>query len=257
MKIAVCLKQVPARDAPLRIDPARAWVSDQDTGFEINEADAHALEEALLIKDRDGAEVVLISVGPERVTQVLREGLAKGADRAIHVLDPSAQERDPTELASLLASVAVSEEFGLILTGQQSDDAGFGQTGVALAELLDIPHASIVTRVKFDSDALNVTREVGGGWFQELALSAPAVLTLQAGINKPRYAGMKGIMAAKRKEIRTLAVTDLEGQPRPKSQRIEALFFPQQEKTTEFLEGAPAEVAAQLLDRLSPLISRS
>src|SRR3990172_5320083 len=135
MKIAVAIKQVPAKDAPLRIAESGAWIREADIGFEMNEPDGFALEEALRLKEKHGGEVVAVSMGPERAKQTIKETLAKGAHRAIHVADDKFYLLDPLGAAKSLAAAIEKEKFELILTGLQSDDHGFGQTGVLLAEL--------------------------------------------------------------------------------------------------------------------------
>ncbi len=203
MKIAVCIKQVPAKDAPLRIAEGGAWIRETDIGFEMNEPDSFALEEALRLKEKHGGEVVAVSMGPERAKQVIKEALAKGADRGIHVADDKFFLLDPLGSAKSLAAALQKEKFDLILTGLQSDDQGFGQTGVLLAELLGLPHATIIMQIEVQDGRMRLKRELEAGWFQWVELPLPAVLTIQSGINKVRYASLKGIMAAKKKEIVT------------------------------------------------------
>ena len=246
MKIAVSVKQVPARDWQPRLDPSRPWIREQDASFEMNEPDAYALEEGLRLKERHGGEVVACAAGPGRVTQVLREALARGADRAIHVDDEGLADADAFVVAGQLAAAVREERFDLILTGLQSDDQGFGQTGVVLAERLGYSHATIVMQVDVSGDGVRVKRELEGGWFQWVAMSLPAVLTIQSGINQLRYATLKGIMAAKKKEIRAIAPAAAIA-PR---QRIVSLYAPEKTKKTQLLGGSPAEAAAELVRRL-------
>src|ERR1700751_4220826 len=203
VNIIVCIKQVPAKDAPLAI--AGNWIKEADIGFEMNEPDSYALEEALRLKEKHGGEVVAISMGPERVKQTIKEALAKGADRGIHVVDAEFYKLDPLGSARSLAAAIHKETFDLILTGLQSDDQGFGQTGVLLAELLGLPHATIIMQIEVADAHLKLKRELEAGWFQWVELPLPAVLTIQSGINKVRYASLKGIMAAKKKEIAVIA----------------------------------------------------
>jgi electron transfer flavoprotein beta subunit len=245
MKIAVCIKQVPSRDWQPRVNEARTWVRDEDAAFEMNEPDAYALEEGLRLKERQGGEVVVCSAGPARVSQVIREALARGADRAIHVESDDLASADGAAVASVLAAAMSGESFDLVLTGLQSDDQGLAQVGVALAERLGVPHATIIMEVKVEDGALRVKRELEGGWFQWVAMSLPAVLTIQSGINQLRYATLKGIMAAKKKEIRKVAATA----PRSR-QRIVNLYAPQKTKQTTLIGGTPSEAAAELVKRL-------
>ncbi len=246
MKIAVCIKQVPSREWQPRINEAGTWIRDQDASYEMNEPDAYALEEALRLKERAGGEVVVCSAGPTRVAQVLREALARGADRAIHVEDDALASADAFVVADALASAMRDEKFDLVLTGLQSDDQGFAQTGVILAERLGMAHATIIMEVQVADGGLKVKRELEGGWFQWIALPLPAVLTIQSGINTLRYATLKGIMAAKKKEIRKAAPPA----GLAAKQQILKLYVPQKQKHTEMLTGGPADIAKQLVKKL-------
>jgi electron transfer flavoprotein beta subunit len=246
MKIAVCIKQVPTREWQPRLDEARTWIRDQDASFEMNEPDAYALEEGLRLRDRHGGEVVVCSAGPSRVTHVIREALARGADRALHVADDRLASADAAVVAGALAAAMRDERFDLILTGLQSDDQGFAQTGVVLAERLGLSHATIVVEVQVTGDGLRVKRELEGGWFQWIGMPLPALLTIQSGINQLRYATLKGIMAAKKKEVRQVAAPA----GLPPSHRIGSLAVPQKTKKTEVITGTPAEAAATLVRRL-------
>ncbi len=170
----------------------------------MNEPDSFALEEALRLKEKHGGEVVAISMGPERVKQTIKEALAKGAERGIHISDPEFFKLDPLGSACSIAAAIQKENFDLVLTGLQSDDQGFGQTGVLLAELLGRPHATIIMAIEVTDGRMKLKRELEAGWFQWVELPLPAVITIQSGINKVRYATLKGIMAAKKKEIATM-----------------------------------------------------
>ena len=259
MKIAVCIKQVTTRDWQPRLDEGGLWIREADASFEMNEPDAYALEEALRLKERAGGEVVVCSAGPARVAQVLREALARGADRAIHVENEALAAADAFVVASALAEAIRGEGFELILTGLQSDDLGSAQTGVILAELLGLSHATIVMEVTLgaaeagagsggSAGTVRVKRELEGGWFQWVAMPLPALLTIQSGINQLRYATLKGIMAAKKKEIRKVApAPDLVSSAR---QRFVGLHAPEKSKKTQLIEGAPADAAKELVRRL-------
>jgi electron transfer flavoprotein beta subunit len=249
LKIGVFVKQVPAKDAPLAILESGAWIRETDIGFETNEPDSYALEEALRLKEKHNGEVVAISMGPERAKQTIKEALAKGADRGIHVFDNEFFKLDPLASARSLAAAIKAENFDLILTGLQSDDQGFGQTGVLLAELLDRPHATIIMAIEAIDGGLKLKRELEAGWFQWVELPLPAVLSIQSGINKPRYATLKGIMAAKKKEIATIDRKSL-SVPETPTQHIERIYVPQKTKKTEFITGQPKEIAAKLIEKL-------
>ena len=243
MKIAVCIKQVVAREWPLRTDDAETWVKELDAGFEMNEPDAYALEEALRLKEQHGGEVVVCAAGPARVTQVIREALARGADRAIHIASDDLAVADAAAVAQGLAEALQDEAVDLVLTGLQSDDQGFGQTGVALADQLGIPHATIIMEVEVTDGQLRVKRELESGWFQWITLPTPALLTIQSGINQLRYATLKGIMAAKKKDVRTVTP---ESGVRARH-RILRLYTPEKAKQTQMIEGSAAEAAKELV----------
>ncbi len=246
MKIAVCIKQVPTRDWQPRVNEAKTWVRDQEAGFEVNEPDAYALEEGLRLKEKHGGEVVVCSAGPARVAQALREALARGADRAIHVEDDGLATADASAIAAALAAAMKDERFDIVLTGLQSDDQGFAQTGVMLAERLGIPSATIIMEVDVQGASVRVKRELEGGWFQWVTMPVPALLTIQSGINQLRYATLKGIMAAKKKEIRKAAPPA----GLASRQRVVSLYVPEKTKQTEMIGGSAAEAARQLVRRL-------
>jgi electron transfer flavoprotein beta subunit len=251
MKIAVCLKQVPTREWQPRLNDSKTWIREQDVSYEMNEPDAYALEEALRLREKHGGEVVVCSAGPARVQQVIREALARGADRALHVEDDSLAAADAFVSADALAAAMADEQFDLVLTGLQSDDQGHGQTGVILAERLGIPHSTIIMDVQVQEagaaqPALRVKRELEGGWFQWITMPLPALLTIQSGINQLRYATLKGIMAAKKKEIKKV--------PMPAglhpAQQIVSLALPSRSKQTQMITGSAGEAAKELVRRL-------
>jgi electron transfer flavoprotein beta subunit len=253
MKIAVCIKQVPTREWQPRLNDDKTWIRDQDVSYEMNEPDAYALEEALRLREKHGGEVVVCSAGPARVQQVIREALARGADRAVHVEDDALAAADASAAASALAAAMAEQGFDLILTGLQSDDQGHAQFGPVLAEKLSMPHSTIIMEVNVDPAAssgqagqsLRVKRELEGGWFQYVTMPLPALLTIQSGINQLRYATLKGIMAAKKKEI-----TKVAGSGGAARQKILALYAPEKAKQTVMIGGSPAEAARELVKRL-------
>ncbi|PYT20068.1 MAG: electron transfer flavoprotein subunit beta, partial [Acidobacteria bacterium] len=193
MKIVVSIKQVTARDSMLRVDTSRPWIQEADLSYEINEPDAYALEEGLQLKEKHGGEVVVLCAGPARAAQTIREALAKGADRAIHIEEENLGGFDPLGLARIMAAALQPEKPDLVVTGLQSDDLGYGQTGVILAEVLGLPHATIIMQVEKQDGTIRVKRELEDGWFQHVEMPLPALLTIQSGINKLRYATLMGI----------------------------------------------------------------
>ena len=247
MKIAVCIKQVPTREWQPRLNDDKTWVREQDVSYEMNEPDAYALEESLRLREKHGGEVVVCSAGPARVQQVIREALARGADRAIHVEDPALGSGDAYAAAAALAPAMAEEKFDLILTGLQSDDQGHAQFGPLVATRLGMPHSTIIMEVQVGGGGdLRVKRELEGGWFQYVTMPLPALLTIQSGINQLRYATLKGIMAAKKKEIKKVAPAA----PVQSRQKVLALYAPQKAKQTVMIGGSAAEAARELIKRL-------
>jgi electron transfer flavoprotein beta subunit len=254
VKIAVCVKQVPRRDDLLRINPEKTWVEEGSLSFEANESDTYALEEALRLKEKHGGEVVVVTLGPADASKTIKEALAKGADRAIHLTGPELVRLDAMGTARAIAAAVGPESPDLVFTGLQSDDLGYGQTGVVVAELLGLAHASIVIALESSEDGrtLRVKRELENGWFQWVSMPLPAVVTIQSGINKPRYASLKGIMGAKKKPVDQRSASDLGLDSAALAPRevVRSLAFPVREKQTEILEGDAEAVAAQLVERL-------
>lgn len=249
MKILVLMKQVANKDAILRINKDSTWIEEADLSFEVNEADGYALEEALRIKEKVGGEVVVCSMGPARAKTVIKDALARGGDRAIHVLGSNLGHLSPYAGASVLAEAIRGEQADLIMTGLQADDYGYGQTGVILAELLGLPHATIVIEVDATGEQLRVKRELESGWYQWYTMPWPALLTIQSGISQIRYATLKGIMAAKKKEIRDVPSADKATQP--SHQRIKKIYLPTKTKQTQLLGGGDAKKGAvELAEKL-------
>jgi electron transfer flavoprotein beta subunit len=233
----------------LKLNESGTWIR-EDVSYEVNEPDAYALEEALRQKEKHGGEVVVITSGPARAQQVLREALAKGADRAIHLEGEDFVRLDAFNTANAFAAAAKDEGFDLIFTGLQSDDYGFAQTGVILAELLGWPHATIIMQIEKNESGIRVKRELEAGFFQFVDMPLPAVLTIQSGINKLRYATLIGIKQAKNKPLKKIAFDEIKASLGQNLQKIEKLYVPQKTKKTEVLEGPPAEVAKKLVEKL-------
>jgi electron transfer flavoprotein beta subunit len=247
MKILVAIKQVPERDVQVRIAADGRWIDEEGLSYTINEPDAYALEEALQLKEKNGGEVVVVCAGPERVLSTLRDALAKGADRAIHIAADDLAQRDTLGVARMLADAAKTELPDLILTGLQSEDLGLGQTGVVLAELLGIPHATIIMQVEVTGAGVKVKRELEDGWFQHVEMPLPALLTIQSGGNRLRYATLMGIKKAKTKEVKTVEAAAVAVTQAVELMRV---YLPEKQKKTEMLTGTPGEIAAQLVEKL-------
>ena len=248
MKIIVTIKQVPARDSQLRI--SGKWIDDADLSYEINEPDAYALEAGLQLKEKHGGEVVALCAGPARAAQSIREALAKGADRAIHIEDDDLGASDPLAVAKLLAAALKTESPDLVLTGLQSDDLGYAQTGVIMAELLGMPHATIIMEVEKQDGGIRVKRELEDGWFQHVEMPLPALLSIQSGISKLRYATLMGIKKAKTKEVKRTSAADLGGAGATASITLDRVYLPERTKRTQLFEGNPKEAAAKLVEKL-------
>jgi len=257
MKIAVCIKQVPDTEARLKVAADGRWIVEDDLPFVINESDEYALEEALRIVEQQGGEVVVFSLGPERVRESLRKALALGAARAVHLAHPAFAGGDAIATGRALAAAIAREGCDLVLTGSQSDDAGFGATGTVVAGHLGWPHAWLVMGIEVETGGAGakVTREMESGLNEVFRVDLPAVLEVQAGINQPRYASLKGIMAAKKKEIAELAPADLGLEAEAvgsAGSRLEVLSvgFPDAGGGAQILEGEPAVAAKALVDKL-------
>ena len=243
MKIAVLVKQVPGSESVLPISEGRPWINEEPVTFVMNPPDNFALEEALLIKERkEEGEVVVVSMGPNRVQKVIREGLAKGADRGIHIEEDGPIETDPLLIAKRFAAVLKEEDFDLILTGLQSDDTGMGQTGVLIGEMLGMPTATLAIETDIQDDRIRLKRELESGWFQWIQLPLPASVSIQSGLNTPRYPSLKGIMGAKKKEIKTVLGSELDNGRR--SQSIDKIYVSQTSKQTEVID-SDVDVAVQ------------
>ena len=232
MKIAVLVKQVFGSESALQITDDSKWVKEDNASFVMNPPDNYAIEEALIIKEKLGeGEVVIVSQGPTRVQKVIREGLAKGADRGIHIEESGLIETDPLLVAKSIVSAIKDEKFDLILSGLQSDDTGMGQTGVLVGELLNMSVATLAIQTDIDKEKIRVKRELESGWFQWVTLGSSASVTIQSGINQPRYPSLKGIMGAKKKEIKVIESLSLD-----RKQSVDKVFVPQTSKETEIID---------------------
>src|SRR5947207_8600040 len=251
MKIVVMMKQVANKDAILRIDKDATWIEEGDLSFEVSESDGYALEEALRVREKLGGEVVVCSMGRQRVKSVIKDALARGADRAIHLVGDNLTHLTPYAAATVLADAIRDEKADLIMTGLESDDYGYGQTGVIMAELLGLPHATIVIEVDYSGEQLRVKRELESGWYQWYTMQTPCVLTIQSGISQIRYATLKGIMAAKKKEIREVQPSSEALAGAGEFQSVERIYLPLKQKQTQFLgDGDAKRGAAQLAEKL-------
>ena len=232
MKIAVLVKQVIGSESALHITSDQKWIEESDATFVMNPSDNYAIEEAIQIREKLGTgEVVIVSMGPQRVQKVIREGLSKGADRGIHIETQESKNIDPLKVAKNICKSIEQENFDLILSGLQSDDTGMGQTGVLIGELLNMSTATLAIKTDIDHETIKVKRELESGWFQWVTLESPASVSIQSGINQPRYPSLKGIMGAKKKEIKVIAASVEDSK-----QSLNKIFVPQKSKETEVID---------------------
>ncbi len=257
MRIAVCVKQVPDAGGRLRVAGDGKWVDEDELKFVINESDQYALEEGLKLAETSGGEVVAVSLGPDRVQDALRKALALGAKRAVHLQDPAFAGGDAHATARALAAAIQREEFDLVLTGAQSDDQGYGSTGSIVAGILGWPHAWLVMGLEVEDGggSARVTREMESGMNEIFRVKLPAVIEVQAGLNHPRYASLKGIMQAKRKPIDRPTPGDLGLAPEQlgsTGSRLEIVdvAFPESGGGAQIIEGDAASAAQTLVEKL-------
>lgn len=251
MKIVVLMKQVPNEDTAIKVDSSNKSIIEDNVTFITNEPDTYGLEQALLMKEQEESidEVVVCSMGSASCQQTIKDALAKGADRGIFINNPDQSNQDPLSRAKVIAKVLESEKFDIVLSGLQSDDDGYAQLGVLLAELLNMSHASIVMGTEFtDMETVKVKRELENGWFQWSELKLPISLTIQSGLNQPRYASLKGIMGVKKKTIDTFEISELGLSNLDSKTELVKLFTPVKTKTTEYIDGTTDEVVEKLVN---------
>lgn len=260
MKVMVCLKQVPHQDARLDVKSDGSWIQEDNIKFEINSYDTYAVEEALRLKDKmggAGCEVVVVSIGPDRVTQALRTALGMGADRAIHVNDPAAIGADALGTAKILAAIAKAEGAEVIFAGLMADDGNGASVPPMVAELLDIPSATGVLAMNADGASIKAERELEGGALEVVEMPKPCLIAIQSGANQVRYASLKGIMQAKKKpvDVKSLADLGLAGSVGGASNKtaIKKIYVPKKGDSAEILKGSADEIVAQLVTKIKEL----
>jgi electron transfer flavoprotein beta subunit len=257
MKVMVCLKQVPHQDARLDVNADGTWIQEDNIKFEINSYDTYAVEEALRLKDAGDTEVVVVSIGPDRVTQALRTALGMGADRAVHVNDEGATGADALGAAKILAAVAKEEGADIIITGLMSDDGNASAVPPMIAELLDMSSATGVLATEYSDASVKVERELEGGALEVVELPKPCLIAIQSGANQVRYASLKGIMQAKKKpvDVKTLAdlgLADTASAAQNKT-TINKIYVPAKGDTAEILGGSTDEIVGQLVTKIKEL----
>jgi electron transfer flavoprotein beta subunit len=250
MKLLVCVKQVPDMESTFRPDSAGVWFSEVDLAFRLNEYDEYAVEQAVRLKEQLGGEpdITVLSIGPDRVVEVLKKALAMGCDRAVHVQDPVAHSRDPWQISSMIVAFAEGKGFDLIFVGMQSKDRGSAQVGVTVAELLGYACATTLIGFDYADGSITARRELEGGTKGVVQLAAPAVVTCQSGLNDPRYPTLPNIMKAKSKEMIVVPAADLLAE-QPLS--VTASFYPPAKRQGGVvLEGDVGDAADKLIDIL-------
>ena len=249
MKICVLIKQVPDKDSSLNIADDHLTLVENNITWVSNESDNYALEEALLLKEKHGGEVIACTLGKDSAKQVLKDALAKGADRGIFISDSSFENLDILSLGKVISSTLEKENFDIIMTGLQSDDQGNSQLGLILAELLNMSHGTLVMGTEIMGDStIKVKKELEGGWFQWTKLSLPASISIQSGINSPRYATLKGIMMVKKKTVDEVTAGDVSSDALETNVSINKIYVPDKTKETQFIEGSPEEISEKLVE---------
>jgi electron transfer flavoprotein beta subunit len=256
MNIIVCIKRVPdTAEADVTIDKSGKDIDRSGLAFDLNEWDSYAIEEAILLKEKLGGTVTVLSMGGEDSNESLRKCLAMGADDAVRLADSAFDGSDGFATARILAEAIKKIPYDLILAGTQAEDDGYGQVGVTLGELLGIPHAAIVNRLEVQDKKVNVHRELEGGLEEVFEIDLPAVLTIQTGINEPRYVSIMGIRKVAKKEIKALGISDLNLKAEEvglsgSDIALEKIFLPIVGEGAEILGGKPEEIALKVLDIL-------
>ncbi len=246
MKILVCVKQVPDMESKFKIDSSSKWYDQSDLVYKINEYDEYAAEEAVRLKEKvSGSELTVLSIGPERVKDVIRKVLAMGADKGIHILDNEEHLKDPFQKASAVAEYAKSENFDIIFTGLQSQDRGSAQLAPLLAGMLNYSFVSTVVAFENKDGYVEVARELEGGLRAKVKVKLPAVVACQLGLNTPRYPTLPNIMKAKRKELKTVNIDELlKAEPLVETGKV---YFPERKAGGIVLEGKADEMADELI----------
>ena len=248
MNIAVCVKRIPkTAEADLFIEKDGRDLKKDHLVFALNDWDGYAVREAALLKEKYGGTVTVFTIGPDESKEVLTRCLAMDADKAVRIETPTTS--DPHLIARILSNALKNQAFDLILTGVQAEDDNCGQVGVSLAQMLGLPHAAIVTHIDVTGDNAKVRRELEGGIDEVIELKLPAVLTIQTGINEPKYVSLAAILEAEDKEIKEVGIEEIGVSPKETSDTtIDQIFFPPVGKMAEILIGSPEEVVMQLTE---------
>lgn len=245
MNILVCIKQVPDMESKFKVNGEGNWYDSADLAWRMNEYDEYAVEQAVQLKEKTGADLTVLCIGPDRVKETMKKALAMGCDRGVHVADDASFKKDPFSIASIIAEFAKPKNFDLIFTGMQSQDRGSAQVGVLAAEMLGLPSVTTIVGFSFDNTTISVKRELEGGVKAKVTVPVPALVTCQLGLNTPRYPTLPNIMKAKKKELLSLPVADL-----LKAQGLQEttlLYFPEKKGGGLVLEGDVGDLADKLI----------
>jgi electron transfer flavoprotein beta subunit len=245
MNILVCIKQVPDMESKFKVDGEGTWYDGVDLAWRMNEYDEYAVEQAVQLKEKTGADLTVLCIGPERVKETMKKALAMGCDRGVHVADDASFKKDPFSIASIIAAFAAPRNFDLIFTGMQSQDRGSAQVGVLVAEMLGMPCVTTIVGFSFEGGLISVKRELEGGVKARVTAPVPALVTCQLGLNSPRYLTLPNILKAKKKELLSIPVVDLS-----KALALghtTSVFFPEKKGTGLVLEGDVADLADRLI----------
>lgn len=245
MNILVCIKQVPDMESKFKVDGDGTWYDSADLAWRMNEYDEYAVEQAVQLKEKTGADLTVLCIGPERVKETMKKALAMGCDRGVHVTDDASFKKGPFSIASIIAEFASSKSFDIIFTGMQSQDRGSAQVGVLVAEMLGIPCATTIVGFSFEDGRISVKRELEGGVKAKVTAPIPALVTCQLGLNSPRYLTLPNILKAKKKELLSIPVADvLKAVP---LEETTSLYLPEKKGTGLILEGDVADLADRLI----------
>jgi electron transfer flavoprotein beta subunit len=248
MKILVCIKQVPDMESKFKVNAEGVWYDNTDLAWRMNEYDEYAVEQAVQLKEKTGADLTVLCIGPERVKEMMKKALAMGCDRGVHVVDDASFKKDPFSIAAIIADFAKSKGFDLIFTGMQSQDRGSAQVGIFMAEMLGLPCITTIVDFAFENGTITVKRELEGGVKAKVTAPTPALVTCQLGLNTPRYPTLPNIMKAKKKELLSLPVADLLNVSG--LQETTTLYFPEKKGGGLILEGDLGYLADKLINIL-------
>jgi electron transfer flavoprotein beta subunit len=232
-------------ESKFKVDGDGTWYDSADLAWRMNEYDEYAVEQAVQLKEKTGADLTVLCIGPARVQETMKKALAMGCDRGVHVADDASFTKDPFSIASIIAEFAVPKNFDLIFTGMQSQDRGSAQVGILVAEMLGMACVTTIVGFSFEGGLISVKRELEGGVKAKVTASVPALVTCQLGLNNPRYLTLPNILKAKKKELLCIPVADLS--TAPTLEETTSLYFPEKKGTGLILEGDVADLADRLI----------